>query len=138
MSLTLDTLTGATLRDPAAAITVDTSGDYSDNALITIIPVSRTGACTVVDTGIPAGALTGRRRCPGETIPGAGYRGAPLIRHRRTVGDTALLDVVMTTKGRIKRATALTADATALHFARASDHGQWILAAMDARAALTA
>ncbi|WP_168706303.1 hypothetical protein [Gordonia paraffinivorans] len=49
----IDSLTGKTLRDPAAAITVDTSGDYGDNALVTITPVGRTGACTVVDTGIP-------------------------------------------------------------------------------------
>lgn len=136
MALTLDSLTGATLRDPAAAITVDTSGDYSDNALITIAPVSRDGACAVIDTGIPAGALTGGRQCPGETIPGAGYRGAPLLRHRLIVGDTALLEVVMTTKGRIKQATTLT-DATATHFDSATDHGQWARAALD-RATLTA
>lgn len=136
MSLTLDTLTGATLRDPAAAITVDTSGDYSDNALVTVTPVSRVGACTVIDTGIPASALTGGHRCPGETIPGAGHRGASLIRHRLVVGDTELIDIVMTTQGRIKQAAALT-DATATHFDSAADHSEWARDGLD-RATLTA
>lgn len=130
MTLALDNLTGKTLRDPAAAITVDTSGDYDDNALVTITPVGRTGACTVVNTGIPASALTGGHRCPGETIPGAGHRGASLIRHRLIVGDTTLMEVVMTTQGRIKQAAALT-DATATHFDSAADHGQWARAALD-------
>ncbi|GAA4753059.1 hypothetical protein [Gordonia alkaliphila] len=126
----IDSLTGTTLRDPAAAITVDTTGTFSANALVTIAPVARTGACTVVDTGIPASALTGGHRCPGETIPGAGYRGGDLIRHRLSVGGTELLTVVMTTKGRIKQATVLTDAATATHFDSAADHGRWLLAAL--------
>lgn len=130
MALTLDSLTGTTLRDADAAITVDTSGNYSDNALVTVTPVGRAGACTVVDTGIPASRLTGGHRYPGEAIPGAGYRGRPLLRHRLIVGDTELLEVVMTTKGRIKQATALT-DATATHFDSAAAHGAWARAALD-------
>ena len=132
MSLALDNLTGKTLRDPAAAITADTSGDYGDNALVTITPVGRTGACTVVDTGIPAAALAGQpHRCPGETIPGAGYRGSDLIRHSLSVGDTELLAVVTTTQGRIKQAVALTPDATATPFDSAADHAAWARAALD-------
>lgn len=131
----IDSLTGTTLRDPAAAVTVDTSGDYSDNALVTVTPASRTGARTVVDTGIPASALTGGHRTPGEVIPGAGHRGAPLLRYRLIVGDTELIDIVMTTKGRIKQATVLTDAATATHFDSAADHGQWLLAALDRAAA---
>lgn len=131
---TINGLVGKTLRDLGQAVVVDTSGHYAPNTLVTVTPASRAGATVVIDTGLPAD-VRGGCGFPGEVLHGAGYRGAPLLRHRLAVGDHDLFEVTMTTKGVVKAAYALTPAASITTFADGEVFSAWRRAAMVAREA---
>lgn len=118
----LDHLAGRTLPDLTASISLDSSGDYSDTALITITTRGRDAGPTVIDTGIPAADLTGHRPFRGEVL---GTGRATLLRHVLTVGDRTLLTAVFTPAGRIKAIYAETPAATVHRFDSAADHADW-------------
>lgn len=122
MTASLAHLTGRVLPALADSIDLDASGTYSDTTLITITTRGRDAGPTVIDTGIPAAALTGRRSFRGEVL---GTGRATLLRHTLTVGDTKLLTAIFTPAGRIKAVYADTPEATATAFDSAADHADW-------------
>lgn len=126
MTATLDHLTGRTLPQGTASIRLDTSGTFSDTALIEITTRGRDAGPTVIDTGIPAADMTGQHiDFRGEVLAQGTGRTSALLRHTLTVGGKKILTAVFLHSGRIKGIYVDAPDATARVFDSAAEYGDW-------------